>query len=251
LAIAAGEADTFVFSRPTAARDGRCMMRRMMTDEAVRNGDTMKLATTKGLYDYWNAVRGARLAPRRYEIEPSQIVPFLSETFILERPDDEECRVRVAGTRIGEWLGQDIRGALFFDLWRPEDRVVLMDNVTSMCAHGGVGLFEFEVQKRDGDCAATSFEMLLLPLTHLGEDVERVLGSISIIEDTLFNGDMIMGLSLTHNKILWPDGRPHGIAREAKASGTTLAVEGGFRRARLVRSDRRRFLVYDGGRSGE
>lgn len=211
----------------------------------------MKLPTTKGLYDYWNAVRGARLAPRRYEIEPSQIVPFLSETIILERPDDEGCRVRVAGTRIEEWLGQDIRGELFFDLWRPEDRVVLMDNVMSMCAHGGVGLFEFSVQERDADCAAASFEMLLLPLTHLGENVERVLGSISIIEDTLFTGDMSMGLSLTHNEVVWPDGRPHGLAREGETRGVTQAVAGGFRRARLVRSDRRRFLVYDGGRSGE
>lgn len=210
----------------------------------------MKLPTTRGLYDYWNAVRGARLAPRRYEIEPSQIVPFLSETIILEKPNTEECRVRVAGTQIGEWLGQDIRGELFFDLWRPEDRVVLMDNVTSMCAHGGVGLFEFEVQERDTDCAVASFEMLLLPLTHLGEDIERVLGSVSIVEDKMFCGDMSLGLSLTHNEIVWPDGRPHGL-RHAKPSGATMALESGTRRARLVRSDRRRFLVYDGGRCGE
>lgn len=210
----------------------------------------MKLPTTRGLYDYWNAVRGARLAPRRYEIEPSQIVPFLSETIILEKPNTEECRVRVAGTQIGEWLGHDIRGELFFDLWGPEDRIVLMDNVTAMCAHGGVGLFEFDVQERDADFASASFEMLLLPLTHLGDDVERVLGAISIVEDKMFAGDMSMGLSLTHNEILWPDGRPHGL-RQTRASAVTQAVEGGMRRARLVRSDRRRFLVYDGGRSGE
>ena len=36
---------------------------------AVRNGETMKLPTTRGLYDYWNAVRGARLAPRRYRTQ--------------------------------------------------------------------------------------------------------------------------------------------------------------------------------------
>jgi hypothetical protein len=211
----------------------------------------MKQATTKGLYDYWNSVRGARLAPRRYEIEPSQIVPILSETIILEKPEQDECRIRVAGTRISEWLGFELRGQRFFDLWRGDDRVVLMDNLTSICAHGGVGLFEFEARERGMDCAGTSFEMLLLPLTHLEDQVERVLGSVSIIGDHAFAGDVGGGLRLASNEIIWPDGRPFRLKHEGRPSGLTPPVDPKMRRARLVRCDRRKFLVYDGGRAGE
>ena len=211
----------------------------------------MKHPTTRGLYAYWNAVRGSRLAPRRYEIEPSQIVPYLSETIILGKPDVGECRIRVAGTRIGEWLGCELRGQRFVDMWQSRDQVVIMDNLTSICAHGAVGLFEFQATERGMDSARASFEMLLLPLTHLEEEVERVLGSISITTDGNFTGDVDAGLTLIANEIIWPDGRPHGLARASKSSEVPPAIGPCIRRARIVRSNRRKFLVYDGGRSGE
>ena len=52
-------------------------------------GPAMKHTTTQNLYAYWNAMRGARLAPRRFEIEPAQIADILPDTFILERVDFE------------------------------------------------------------------------------------------------------------------------------------------------------------------
>jgi hypothetical protein len=249
LAIAVGSDETVDAQLPAAAWGGREMT--CKSGKAVRDGENMKQATSKGLYDYWNAVRGRRLAPRRYEIEPSQIVSFLSETIILEKPDQDGCRVRVAGTRISEWLGFELRGQRFFDLWRAEDRVVLMDNLTSICAHGGVGLFEFEVRERGMDCAGASFEMLLLPLTHLEDQVERVLGSITIMGEQSFAGDISGGVTLISNEIIWPDGRPFRLAHLDRPSGLTPAIDPRMRRARLVRCDRRKFLVYDGGRAGE
>jgi hypothetical protein len=212
----------------------------------------MKQPTTKGLYDYWNAVRGARMAPRRYEIEPSQIVPFLSETIILEQPEADACRVRIAGTRIGDWLGFDLRGQNFLDLWRGDDREVIADNLMSISSHGAVGLFEFEARERGAEAASATFEMLLLPLTHLEDRVERVLGSISLASPAnTFSGDAAAGLALASNRIIWPDGRPFGLMGKPKGHVATPVIDTGIRRARLVRSDRRKFLVYDGGRAGE
>ena len=103
----------------------------------------MRQATTQGLYQYWNTVRNGRMAPRRYEIEPSQIVPFLSETMILEEPLDA-CRFRVAGTRVCETLGDNLRGNCFFDLWSAEDQLILRDNIRTIAKYGAVGLFSFE-----------------------------------------------------------------------------------------------------------
>ena len=47
----------------------------------------MQQRTNQILFAYWNDVRGERLAPRRFEIEPARIATILPETFILERLD--------------------------------------------------------------------------------------------------------------------------------------------------------------------
>lgn len=222
----------------------------------------MKQATTKALYHYWNAVRGERLAPRRYEIEPSQIVPFLSETIILEQPASDASRIRVAGTKVCEWLGNDLRGQLFLELWSEEDQLVLNDNLHAIVEHGAVGLFRFEAALHDGvtrKMQNAEFEMLLLPLTHLEERIERVLGSISVVrEPSWLAAELPTRLMLRANDIIWPDGRPFGLVQSTRRSrrdaDSTPALRSeighaGMRRARLVRSDRRSFLVYDGGRT--
>ncbi|MEQ1673140.1 MAG: PAS domain-containing protein, partial [Hyphomicrobium sp.] len=42
----------------------------------------MREAITQKLYTYWNDIRAGRLAPKRFEIEPSQIASMLPDTFI-------------------------------------------------------------------------------------------------------------------------------------------------------------------------
>jgi hypothetical protein len=222
------------------------------------DGDLMKKATTQGLYQYWNAVRGNRLAPRRYEVEPSQIVPFLSNTIILEQPDNTGCRIRVAGTNVCELLGDDLRGQLFLEHWDDDDQHVLLDSLKTITRYGGVGLFEFNGEFRE-DSPVAKFELLLLPLLHLESRIERVLGSISAIaEPDWLAGSYPCRLRLTSNKIIWPDGRHRGLARDSQpvpfqaerpGNVPVLRSDAGIRRARLVRSERRQFLVYDGGLS--
>ena len=210
-------------------------------------------------------MRGRRLAPRRYEIEPSQIVPYLSETVILEQPGSDGCRIRVAGTKVCEWLGDDLRGQLFFELWSEEDQYILQDNLTTVVMHGAAGLFNFSGQLSD-DQPAAEFEMLLLPLTHLEDQVERVLGSISVVRaPDWLDTTVPLRIALTSNEIIWPDGRPFALASHVrraasenahtpvfrglgKGSNPNSGAGGELRRARLVRTSRQNFLVYDGGK---
>ena len=222
--------------------------------QCVKHGDRMRQPTTQGLYQYWNIVRNGRLAPRRYEIEPSQIVPYLSETMIMDAPT-ESCRIRVAGLQIGEWLGNNLRGQYFLDLWSTSDQFVLRDNIGTIAQHGAVGLFTFAADLSDA-AEPASFELLLLPLTHLDEHIERLLCSVTPLAspDWLSTAPPAQ-LRLTSNEIIWPDGRPRSLTRRAQPSfyskSEVPVVRGpaGVRRARLVRHERRSFLVYDGGRA--
>jgi hypothetical protein len=215
----------------------------------------MRQPTTQGLYQYWNTVRGSRRAPRRYEIEPAQIASILSETLILEQPDSDSCRIRVAGTRLGEWLGRDLRGELFYELWGEDDRFVLRDNIKAVVRHGAAALLTFAAPLTGHDEDA-HFEMLLLPLTHLDNSIERVLGSFAIMSRPDWLETSVPSyLYLTGNQIIWPDGRPRPLLEPASLQPPalnevpSLKRHSPFQRARLVRDDRRSFLVYQGGLS--
>jgi hypothetical protein len=215
----------------------------------------MRQPTTQGLYQYWNTVRGGRRAPRRYEIEPSHIAAILSETLILEHPDSSTCRVRVAGTQLGEWLGRDLRGELFYELWGEDDQFVLRDNMQAVVSHGAAALLTFaaSLTGQDGDA---QFEMLLLPLTHHDNSIERVLGSVaSISTPDWLDLSIPSSLYLTSNQIIWPDGRPRPLVdtissqSQALSDVPSLKQDASIQRTRLVSRARRNFLVYQGGLS--
>ena len=56
--------------------------------------------TSRCLYDYWLVIRGERVAPRRSDIDPSDIVPVLPYLGILDvEPAPRRYRGRLAGTR--------------------------------------------------------------------------------------------------------------------------------------------------------
>ena len=71
----------------------------------------MQQPTSRQLYAYWDHVRNGRVAPRRFEIEPSMIAAMLPETFIVEGTGALGYRFRLAGTRICEQFGREVRGA--------------------------------------------------------------------------------------------------------------------------------------------
>lgn len=238
----------------TFKRDNSILAVRLKLGQCVKHGDRMRQPTTQGLYQYWNTVRNGRLAPRRYEIEPSQIVPFLSETLIMEEPTDS-CRIRVVGLQVCDWLGDNLRDQHFLDLWNTSDQAVLRDNIRAVTQYGAVGLFTFAAELSD-DAELAEFELLLLPLTHLEDHIERLLGSISLIDAPEWLATTIpTQLRLTSNELIWPDGRPRSLARRSEPSFysghdvPSVRSEIGVRRARLVRHERRSFLVYDGGRA--
>jgi hypothetical protein len=206
----------------------------------------MKQRTNQILFDYWNELRAGRLAPRRFEIEPSRITGILSETFILERVQSESFRYRLAGTRICEIFGTEFRSRGFFDGWDAADSEALLPMLHTMCTQGAVLAIDFEATSPGGK--SIGFECIMMPLAHAGQTVTRVLGAMTATSTPSWLGyEPLTSRRLLHRELIWPDGRPHAVAeKHREVSVFAKALDG----ARYVHSERRRFRVLDGGLSG-
>jgi len=205
----------------------------------------MKEATSQHLFSYWNEVRGDRIAPKRFEIEPSRIAQILPDTFILERIDVDTARFRLAGTRICEAFVAEFRGTNFFELFSLDDRVTLKHQFNLTARQGAVVVFTLQCATESGKTCTV--EGIVAPLFHTRETVDRYLGSLAVHGAPEWLGsEPIVSQRLVDFELIWPDGRPHSVF-EAHHRQSPFTPH--MRNARVVRIDRRNFRVYDGGLS--
>ena len=141
----------------------------------------MRHPATRALYAYWNAVRAGRRAPRRLEIQPAQLGGLLLDTFILERTGRSAFVFRLAGTRVSSWLGADLRTRNFLGCWGEADRAMLERHLSAITDLGRAGVFTGEGYPPAGPdqaaCGGTAapFELIVLPLMHTGQAIDRLL----------------------------------------------------------------------------
>lgn len=136
----------------------------------------MRNRNSKKLFTYWNNLRGDRKAPDRKEIEPSDIRELLGDTFILEIDERfGNISFRLAGTRLCNLYGKELKGEGFLSLWREEDNMNILDVVNSVfqdstpCLISYVGVTP---SSRTFEC-----EMLLFPLLNGSDNASRILGA--------------------------------------------------------------------------
>jgi hypothetical protein len=204
----------------------------------------MKQRTIQMLYSYWNEVRAGRLAPLRLEIEPSRIAGILSETFMLEQVDAETYQYRLAGTRLCEMFGSELRGQNFLDGWSEPDRAVIERQLATVCDRGAVVVLTMEGSA--GTNQRVELEVILLPLIHAGTRIARVIGAMSASSAPHWlHGEHLSSRRLLRHDVIWPDGRPHSLVeRSSRQAPFTPRIVAG----RLVTSNERRFRVLEGGR---
>lgn len=206
----------------------------------------MQNTTSQILYKYWNEIRGDRMAPRRFEIEPARFATILPETFMVECEPGEVPRFRLTGTRVTEKLGAELRGHPFRDLFDAADHGDLKPLLTSVMDQGGVVVIMIERMAPSGRKAV--FEVLVLPLIHTEERVTRLLGAISVrTHEPWLGSEPTAPGRILERRIVWPEGRPHAVA-ERMAPPPPSPLKFDFSRYRLVRMRRRQFRVYEGGR---
>ena len=190
-----------------------------------RGGRTMKHATTRELYDYWNRLRGSARAPLRSAIEPSDIRRILSETFILEVGGRDDYFVRLAGTRVCALYCRELKGSNLLDLWAGEDRSAMATLAAAVSEDGAGAVLTLAAETADEREVAC--EMLLLPLRHGGEIFNRVLGSCVALERPYWLGtEAVVRQRITSLRLIWPEEAPRYLRRRTDQPAAVLPLEG-------------------------
>lgn len=200
-------------------------------------------STTRHLYAYWNDVRNKRVAPRRFEIEPMKIATLLPETFIVECKGLHDFRFRLAGTRLCENFGQELRGQGLLDFWQDADREVLREILNRIVFDADIGTVVFDSITDDN--RTVRFEMLLLPLIHNGASINRVMGSITAVDAPLWLGSRaLVRHAIVETEVFAP-------ANDGGLVAKSIDLEKNDHPAMIVQQGDRRFRVYEGGRPDE
>lgn len=124
---------------------------------------------------YWEALRGARLMPKRSEIDPRGIESALENTFILERIAPGMARIRISGSHLSDLMGMEVRGMPLTSLITPPCRRQINDLLEDVCQRPAVCEVrlnaETSITKPHMDA-----RLLLLPMKSDLGDVSRILG---------------------------------------------------------------------------
>ena len=141
--------------------------------------------------------------------------PICSPRRSFSSADAATLRFRLAGTRICEDFGGEFRGVSFLAGWSPDDRLTLERRLASVAHHGAVGLFTFAAATAHG--RAVHYEMLVLPLTHTNDTVDRLLGALGALQRPEWLGaERLTTKRLLDDELIWPDGRPHPGSAELR-----------------------------------
>lgn len=128
------------------------------------------------LKSYWERLRAGRIAPYRAEIDPRQFESALENMFIIERLAPDNMRIRLAGMKICEMMGMEVRGMQPGSLIDEVDRLRFERLLAVVMGEPAVVELQLEARSRLGGYRAS---MLLMPLRSDFGEVNRVLGCTS------------------------------------------------------------------------
>lgn len=173
------------------------------------------------LFQYWNRLRDGRMAPRRTEVEPSDIKSLLGDTFILESDSRGEAVFRLAGTRLCAIYGRELKGFAFASLWGLKDSRMIKRLVGNVLQDKSVLVVAFQGFSRNQ--RSIGMELLILPLEG-GEENRRALGIASTDTRPFWLGsEPIVAAQLESIRVVDPDREPLFLANRPAVSVPDLA----------------------------
>ena len=210
----------------------------------------MKQDGSIALFQYWNRLRDGRPAPKRTEIEPSDIKTLLADTFILEKDTRGEAIFRLAGTRLCAIYGRELKGFSFPSLWREKDQRLVARLVHGVFEAKAVVVVAFEGMSKNR--RSNAFEMVILPLDG-GVENPRCLGAMSSGQKPFWLGaDPIVEAQVESVRVIDPDREPMFLnnrpAIDVPALSPNELPPSGDRRRPGGSRRIRHLVVLDGGR---
>lgn len=164
----------------------------------------MQKASTRTLYDYWNAIRGSRSAPDRKDIDPTRIREALANTFILELDENEKFSFRLAGSHLCTSYCRELKGRSFSALWHERDSDAMETLIRAVTEDHAVALVTF--QGTTAMHTKVNFETILMPLRHNGSTHTRLLGGMTALDEPYWLGvQPVLEQRITGLRLIWPD----------------------------------------------
>jgi len=140
-------------------------------------GHKMSDPILDSLKTYWENLRAGRVAPYRSEIDPREFKHALENMFILEIVGDKNIRVRLAGMKMCEMMGMEVRGMSPRAFMMPGDRSKFDDAILDVVAKPTVTEFVMETVDYNGR-SGTAY-VLMMPLRSDFGEITRILGCIT------------------------------------------------------------------------
>lgn len=112
---------------------------------------------------YWEALREGPALPRRARIDPRGIEGALEGAFILDRIAPGMARFRLAGMKLVDLMGMDVRGMPLSAMFDPMGRNRLAEGLEQVFGNPAILDLHLEAERGIGR-PALSARMLILPL---------------------------------------------------------------------------------------
>lgn len=137
----------------------------------------MTASSIDALHNHWKSLREGNLPPFRSEISPRSLPDMLDNLFIFETLNPDDIRVRIAGIKICEMMGREVRGQTPMSFFGENARGRFAAVMTDVLTRPTVARLGLETSDSNGNIGHA--DMILLPLRSDFGDVSRIIGCVS------------------------------------------------------------------------
>ncbi len=169
------------------------------TSRFEKIGHKMSDPVLDSLRAYWENLRAGRVAPYRSEIDPREFKHALENMFILEIVGDKNVRVRLAGMKMCEMMGMEVRGMSPRAFMMPGDREKFDQAILEVVEKPAVTEFVMETIDYNGR-SGTAY-VLMMPLRSDFGEITRILGCITDTGDN-YEAPVRMRITRTNTDLI-------------------------------------------------
>ncbi len=130
--------------------------------------------STERLIEYWTARKAGGASPARGAINPGDFFDLTPQVFILGRDAPGAYPFRLVGGFVSELHRRDLRGDNLLDLWAKDSHAELQTQLENARANAEPVVVTADIHATG--VATVGMEVLFMPLTTAGGEVNRFLG---------------------------------------------------------------------------